>query len=206
MMSKQYGLRKIMERAALLGLLGLLSACGAGLIDTVAPTTPGSNQLFVSNPGVNSITAYPRIASGNTAPLATVSGVNTNISVAVITVDAVNQELVAANMNGAINFYPITASGNAAPSRTITTNLTSVYGVYVDTVNNEVLVTDSSTNSIAVYSRTATGNATPLRTIAGAATGLNSPRHLAVDTTNNEIVVANLAAPSSITVYPRMGT
>ena len=44
----------------------------------------------------------------------------------------------------------------------------------------------------------AIGNAAPLRIISGPATGLANPAGLAVDTVNNEILVANI---SSITVY-----
>ncbi|HMA29924.1 MAG TPA: hypothetical protein VKS23_08670, partial [Thermoanaerobaculia bacterium] len=64
---------------------------------------------------------------------------------------------------------------------------------------DELFVT--SGNSIMVYARTANGNVAPLRTIAGAATGLNAPDGLAVDTVNNELVVANQG--NSVTVYAR---
>src|SRR5678815_3298699 len=46
-------------------------------------------------------------------------------------------------------------------------------------------------SSITVYGRTAGGNVAPLRTISGAATGLNFPFGLAVDTVNDELLVAN---------------
>jgi hypothetical protein len=62
----------------------------------------------------------------------------------------------------------------------------------------EVLVTNFLGHSVTTYGRTAIGNACPLRTIGGVATGLVNPAGLAVDTVNNEILVANI---SSITVY-----
>ena len=68
---------------------------------------------------------------------------------------------------------------------------------------DEMFVTNAlSPNSITVYARTANGNVAPLRTISGGATELNDPVGLAVDTVNNEVVVANFSG-HSITVYGR---
>ena len=64
----------------------------------------------------------------------------------------------------------------------------------------ELFVTNGNTDSITVYARTANGNTSPLRAIQGAATGLNGPRGLFVDTFNNELLVAN-DTNNSITVY-----
>jgi len=66
---------------------------------------------------------------------------------------------------------------------------------------DELFVANNNGNSIAVYSRTASGNTAPLRTLSGAATGLSSPRDLALDLTNNELFVGNLF--DSVTVYSR---
>ena len=65
---------------------------------------------------------------------------------------------------------------------------------------NELFVTDQGNNSVTVYPRTANGNVAPLRTLAGAATGLNGPLGLAVDTVNNELIVTN-NNNNSVTVY-----
>jgi len=54
---------------------------------------------------------------------------------------------------------------------------------------------------IRVYGRTAGGNVAPLRTISGASTALISPVNIAVDTMNNEIIVAN--GDNAIRVYGR---
>jgi hypothetical protein len=68
-------------------------------------------------------------------------------------------------------------------------------------VEVEVFVTNFLGHSVTVYSRTANGNVAPLRIIRGPATGLLNPAGLAVDTVNNEILVANIR---SITVYRLM--
>jgi DNA-binding beta-propeller fold protein YncE len=65
----------------------------------------------------------------------------------------------------------------------------------------ELFVTNAVNNSVTVYSRTASGSPAPIRTLAGAATGLSNPVGLAVDTVNNELVVAN--NNDSVTVYSR---
>src|SRR5260370_20981749 len=55
----------------------------------------------------------------------------------------------------------------------------------------ELFVANFAANSVTVYGRTARGNIAPLRTLSGAATGLSGPAGLALDLTNNELVVAN---------------
>jgi hypothetical protein len=86
----------------------------------------------------------------------------------------------------------------------------------VDTVHNEVLIANSGSDTegqphpptITVYSRTAGGppgsplaNVTP-RTISGEATRLQAPSGLALDTVNDEVLVANFGG-NEITVYRR---
>ena len=95
---------------------------------------------------------------------------------------------------------PDRGNGNVAPLRIISgpaTGLLNPSGLAVDTVNNEILVANigsitADSSSITVYSRTANGDAAPLRTISGAATGLAQPIGLAVDTVNNEVLVATM--------------
>ena len=57
-------------------------------------------------------------------------------------------------------------------------------------VSADVYVSNANA-SITVYATNATGNAVPVRTIAGAATNLNSPEGITVDTVNNELYVAD---------------
>ena len=77
-------------------------------------------------------------------------------------------------------------------------------GVWPSTAwgQEELFVANFSNNAITVYPRTASGATAPIRTLSGAATGLNGPDGLVVDTVNNELVVANFSN-SSITVYSR---
>jgi DNA-binding beta-propeller fold protein YncE len=66
----------------------------------------------------------------------------------------------------------------------------------------EELFVANGNNSVTVYSRAAGGNIAPLRTLSGATTGLSGPVALALDLTNNELVVANFNT-NSVTVYSR---
>ena len=151
-----------------------------------------NNELVVVDSGNTSITVYSRTASGNTAPIRTLSGAATGMSFpSGVFVDAVNNELVVGDqltntvLPGALRVYSRTANGNTAPIRTVSgaaTGLNRPVGVVVDTVNNEILAANSDGSSVTVYARTANGNAAPLRTLSGAATLLNQPYFLAITT------------------------
>ena len=188
------------------GATGLSTPRGLA-VDTV------NNELAVANGGTGgspSITVYALTANGNVAPLRTISGAATGLTVNTVglAVDTVNNEFfvaIGAVLSPSVLVFARTANGNVAPLRTISgaaTGLNSPYGVAVDIVNNEVAVTNLSGNSVTVYARTANGNASPLRTISGAATGLNGSTGLAVDTVNNELVVSSIFG-NSVTVYAR---
>jgi hypothetical protein len=184
-----------------------LSAVGGVFVDAI------NNELVVGNTsGVGYITVYsPTTASGNTAPIRTLSGAATGINTPYgVFVDAVNDELFVAN-DGApsITVYSRTANGNTAPIRTLmgaATGLSAPFGIFVDTVNNELVVIDSGNTTITVYSRTASGNTAPIRTLSGAATGLSFPSGVFVDTVNNELVVGdqlNGVSTGALRVYSR---
>jgi len=170
-----------------------------------------NDELFVANNGLASITVYSRTANGNTAPIRTLTGAATGLSAPFgIFVDTVNNELVVVNSGPSITVYSRTASGNTAPIRTLSgaaTGMSFPSGVFVDTMNNELVVGDQlntavSLGAVRVYSRTANGNTAPIRTITGAATGLNRPVGVVVDTVNNEILAAN-SDGWSVTAYAR---
>ena len=115
------------------------------------------------NAGNESITVYPRTASGNTSPVRTLAGVVTGLSGAeAVVVDTVNNELVVPNnKNNFITVYPRTASGPTAPVRTISgaaTQLTFPLAVVVDTANDELSL-DLTVTSAAGVSGAGSGTA-----------------------------------------------
>ena len=162
------------------------------------------NELFVGNGGNNSVTVFSRTASGNTAPIRTLSGAATGLSfIQGLAVDVAHNELFVANGSGpAITVYSLTASGNTAPLRTLTgaaTGMTQPIYMAVDPTNNELFVTNGN-QTITIYSRTASGNTAPLRTLS-TVPAANSPVGLTLDLTNNELVVGT--SGSTIDVYSR---
>jgi hypothetical protein len=179
---------------------------------TIAQGAEAQDELFVANSLNNTITVYHRAAGGNVTPLRTLGGPATGLRAPVaVLVDLAHDELIVANQdNDSITVYVRTASGNTAPLRTLSGPATGLDGP-------SALVLDFTTleggpgvgtlyvgNSISVtaYLWPNAGNAAPLRTIAGAATGIDLPRGLVLDLTNDELVVANFG-DASITVYSR---
>jgi hypothetical protein len=126
---------------------------------------------------------YANGASGNVAPIATISGANTGLSFPrQLTLDATGNIFVA-NENGggacSVTAYHKTDTGNAVPFININgsnTGLAAPQAVAVDSAGN-VYVTNfgGAGQSVTEYAPGATGNVTPIATIQGASTGLNGP-------------------------------
>jgi hypothetical protein len=122
---------------------GLLTDHFCLAVDTV------NNELVVSNIGNNTVTVHSRTASGNTAPIRTLSGAATGLDAPIrVAVDTVNNELVVSNYvngppmpgvaYGTVTVYGRTASGNTAPIRTLsgaTTGLNLPEGLAVTTTS-----------------------------------------------------------------------
>jgi slime mold repeat-containing protein len=95
-----------------------------------------------------------------------------------------------------VTVYARTATGDIAPVRTIQTGLANPHTLAVDLSRQEFFVSNnlgSPDAAINVYDLNASfpGNDTPKRTIAGPLTLLNRPSGLAIDSTNQELYVAN---------------
>jgi hypothetical protein len=192
-------------------------------IDTV------HDELFVSNPGdigglgAASINVYTRTASGDAAPLRTITGPGTGLrEPGRIIVDTVHDEIFVANQgfgSDSITVYARSASGNAAPIRTLAgpaTGLVAPLDIVLDSVHDELIVggggasTEILPTKVTVYSRTASGNTAPLRTLVvgdGVAPtgGVAGVSGVFVDTVHDELVVAPYTQGSgdNIRVYAR---
>jgi hypothetical protein len=157
------------------------------------------------------ITVYATTASGNTAPIRTISGNATTLNyVENLTIDNTNNELYVADFFGEqIVVFPLNANGNVAPTRVLAGLATTIGQprvVGLDLVNNEIFV-GSLNGTITVFPRTASGNVAPTRTIAGAATLLGDPFDLFVDTTHNELITVSQSAGGAnvpgVLTFPR---
>lgn len=98
---------------------------------------------------------------------------------------------------------PSALAADPAPLRTVLDTNPDFSGVWVDTVNNELIVGDDNHHGVFVYSRTATGAAAPLRTITGLNTLLDYPSSVVVDNVNNELWAVNDDTSDRAVVYSR---
>jgi len=186
-----------------------------------------NNEIFVvnqfydlsSNLG-DSITVYSGDADGNVAPIRTIAGANTGLlsdralppgpnpnGPSGMIIDSWNNEIVVVNAyTHSILFFDRVADGNIAPNRTISGLATGLdrpldLALYVanNTLNNEIVVSNFTNSSITTHLRTDDGNIAPQRTIIGSNTNMLGPLGIVVD--NNEIIVANYVATSSLFSY-----
>ena len=148
-----------------------------------------------------SIAVFPIRAAGDTPPLRTIEGVNTQLNwPAHIFVDEERGEIFVANDGtDSILVFRVTDSGNVAPTRVLRgpkTQIKNPTGVFVDKVNNELVVANMGNHRVTVYPRTAAGDTPPLRTIRAAPEGtpalqIGNPGAVAYDTKREEILVPN---------------
>ena len=192
----------------------LSSVCGVAV-------DPENQEIYVLNTDAgDNMLVYSYDQSGDTAPLRELSvdhggwGMfldHKNHKELFFTIQHLNK----------ISVYRPNAEGREEPHRYIqgpNTKLVDPHGIFVDTVNDEIVVSNHHSShkietgvvaatlnfryllqssgryelsSVTVYSRTAEGDAAPLRTIQGSKTGLNLPLGVAVDTERDVILVAN---------------
>jgi hypothetical protein len=181
-------------------LLGL-----AALVLSVASLPAAAvSELYVGNSALNSVSVYSRTATGDVAPVRTLSGALTGLSyVQAVAVDVVNGELFVASGGGPkITVYDLTSLGNIAPKRTIagaSTGLAQPLSFAVDTAHDELIV-GTSNATVVVFDRNANGDIAPKRTLSTLPQGSN-PNGITLDLMHDEIVVATSA--STIDVYSR---
>lgn len=184
----------------------------------VVPDTVNNELWAVMDDTSDRAEAFSRTANGDVVPLRIVDfknlapNVNGHKRTYGWAVDTVNNEVAGTFQTGSAIYFFGRATG--LDVRSIfgpATTMADPHGIAIDTVNNEVLVVNeghvfgaaTQAPSITVFSRAASGNVAPLRTISGPLTGLSQPKHLRLDSTNNEIYVANGTPAESITVYSR---
>jgi DNA-binding beta-propeller fold protein YncE len=148
-----------------------------------------------------SIAVFPIRAAGDTPPLRTIEGANTQLNwPAHIFVDEERGEIFVANDGtDSILIFRVTDSGNVAPTRVLRgpkTQIKNPTGVFVDKVNNELVVANMGNHRATVYPRTAQGDTPPLRTIRAAPEGtpalqIGNPGAVAYDSKREQILVPN---------------
>ena len=160
------------------------------------------DRLYVTNEGTSagptSVTIYAAGASGDVAPIASISGPSTQLDLPhTIAVDAAGTVYVGNLGPNEVTEYAPGANGDAPPSKTIATG-GFLHGVAVDTADNLYVVGGFSAGGgyLDVF---APGQTTPTRMISGSNTQLEEPAGVAIDSTGTAYV-AN-AGPENILVF-----
>lgn len=194
-----------------------LAGCGGG--GGASPFVFGTgttSHLYVSGNGNDSLLSYnnANTLSGNTAPNRIVDGGNTLLNgPRGIAVDMARHQIYVANFsaNSVLVFNGArTVSGDAIPSRSLTGVATALNGpsaLFFDLFNDRLYIANTTDNSILVYNDASTrnGNVAPNRTLKGAATLLNAPTGVFVDTTRDKLYVINGGA-NSLLVFDNAAT
>jgi len=163
-----------------------------------------NDEIAVTVEHINQVEVYRRQAAEKDKPLRIIQGPKTGISDPHgIAIDAEHDELFVANHNS----YHEVGTGEADPnavSAAFARGEEAPQGLR-ERVEPRVSKGKFVEPSIRVYSRTANGDASPVRVIQGPKTHLDLPMKIVVDSTHNEIFVANSGA-SSILVFSRTAT
>ncbi|MEK6642772.1 MAG: hypothetical protein AABZ08_02595 [Planctomycetota bacterium] len=180
-----------------MGMTGMTGMSGC-------PTTPtgdtGSDQgdrkgIYVSNFGGKSITVYSLDASGDAAPIRTISGEATGIGGPLgIARDSEGKLYVCNRSAGTVTVYPLTGNGNITPTRILAdADMGSPEGIVIANTD-EVFVSNcptlgglGGTAGVFHFGNDATA---PDYKIAGANTGITVPVGLALDEAR-DLFVAN---------------
>ena len=140
------------------------------------------------------IAAFARLAVGNTNPVRAIEGQNTLIgrTMHAIGMDPVRREIVVTNpFAESILFFSVDARGDQAPLRVIQgprTFLKRPDVVFLDHIHHEVYV-PTRQGAILVFPQDGNGDVPPARILFGPKTGLSGFGSMAIDPTNNLLIV-----------------
>jgi DNA-binding beta-propeller fold protein YncE len=175
-------------------------------------------EIYVANDFGHSITVYDELATGDAAPIRTITSWALFAPVG-LAVDIVNDEILVADYgNHAILTFARSADGPVDPKRQIRgAGLSLPQGIALDLMHDEILVANSSfdapdAGSVLAFNRSDDGVlAAPLRRLEGSATKLCNPFSVAIDYVKDQIVVANAnfgggSCTHAVTTYGRTAT
>ncbi|MBV9085125.1 MAG: hypothetical protein JOZ62_20815 [Acidobacteriaceae bacterium] len=159
-----------------------------------------SGNLYVANgeggsQNLGDILIFAPNARGNVAPIAVISGPNTQVSgPAGIALDPVNGDIYIVNENGGlaspppyITSYSAGSNGNVTPLATIegsNTQLSRPQGVALDLSEN-IYVANELSSTITIFAAGSVGNVSPAGVISGSNTKLANPYPVALDSASN---------------------
>ena len=151
----------------------------------------GSRQeMVISVQQLSLLAVYRRDANGMDAPLRIIKGSHTNLADPHgVRWDAAHHEIIAASHGNSTEIAPYTAYDAQTPSAEENGRENILGGKFVPA-------------SINVFDETASGDAKPVRTIEGPNTKLNWPMGVDLDSTHDEIAIAN-NGDNSVLVFRR---
>ncbi|HEV2988164.1 MAG TPA: hypothetical protein VG759_06970 [Candidatus Angelobacter sp.] len=163
-----------------------------------------NNRLFVANQGASSVLIFENASTktGNVTPERTISGAATQLASPVdLALDSGRNLLYVADGSNILAFSSAsTISGNSPPVRTIGLGF-AASAIFFDGTNDRLFIADKAGNTVRIYDGASllNGAVAANRILSGAATQLNKPAGLQLDTAGR-LIVSNNGAPS-ITVY-----
>ncbi len=184
----------------------VITGSATNLLDPAGIAVDSTNKIFVANQGgasgIGSVTTYAPGSAGNVAPLQTIAGPATGLTISSgIAVNPGNGDIFVSNLSGSITVFAATANGNATPIRTIggtNTQLSGPFGIAVG--NNKIFVANSGSSAVTVYPIGANGNVAPSQVISGPATGISGGAFGVAWHPNGKIYVTSGA--NNVTIFP----
>jgi hypothetical protein len=163
-------------------------------------------ELFVSD-NAGRILVFGLDDDGDVAPKRELSGAATGLdSPAGMAIDPVNDELWVADADAErVAVFARDADGDVAPLRTIsgaTSGILNPVHVFLDLVHDEVYVSNIdfptvttgpavTVHDLAAVAGAGTHDVAPVRRLAGATTGIGSPRGIAIDLATDTLILAD---------------
>jgi len=158
----------------------IISGPSTGLMNPSGVAVDSSHDVYVANPGNSdggTVTVYAAHANGDEAPIQTISGPNTQLSVPTgIAVDS-SKNIYVSNTTGRygrgfygrITVYAAGSNGNVAPIQTISgdeTKLSYPWGLALNS-SRDIYVAAGAPSTVLVFAAGANGNVKPMQTIKG---------------------------------------
>jgi sugar lactone lactonase YvrE len=179
-----------------------------------------SSNIYVADSDGVDVSIYPAGSNGNTAPLATISGINTGlVEPQGVALDS-SSNIYVVDLSRSVFVYPPLGHSagllNEIPTATISggsTGLTDPAAIALDSSRN-IYVADSGTASVYIYPAlgrsTGTLDEAPTATISGGSTGLIHPQGIVLDS-NRNIYVSDCGdcignGTANVFVYPPLGS
>ncbi len=156
---------------------------------------PVNDEVLVSDENRFNLLVYHRAIdqSGIAEPRRRLGGEKTKIEfVCGVAIDPIRREMYTVNNDTMDNMLVFSheQEGDVEPLRELKVDH-GAWGVGLDLDHNEVAITIQHINKVAIYRRGAQGEEAPLRIMQGPKTGLADPHGVVIDSTNDELLVAN---------------